>query len=440
MRSPPMIPVLLLLAVGGLMHAAGTFAPNSAVLAGPELAFGFLLLAAYFTGKLLNRFGLPKLTGYILAGIVAGPYVLGLVDKSMTAQLKMVGSAATAILALQAGAELSLREIRPLFGTLRALAFYAVFGTMIALTALLVLIRPLIPFLDALPFTAAVAVAGALGVAMSAQSPAVVMALIGETRSDGIVSRTMLAMVVMADLAVITLYGVASSLATAVVKGDADPTAAIAAISWEVFGSLGVGIAMGFVLARFMIHVKQGVGLFAVMLCFVCAEVGNAVHLDPLIIMLAAGIYVRNFSRADAHTLIDPFDAAAYPVYMVFFALAGAKLDLSKLFGVLLPVALIVVTRASSFYVGSKIATARSDADPAVKKFAWFGLVPQAGLALALAELVRRTFPEFGDAAFALVVGVVACNEMIAPVILRIALLRSGEAGKRATHDFAGDH
>lgn len=440
MRSPPMIPVLLLLAVGGLMHAAGTFAPNSAVLAGPELAFGFLLLAAYFTGKLLNRFGLPKLTGYILAGIISGPYVLGLVEKSMTTQLKMVGSAATAILALQAGAELSLREIRPLFGTLRALAFYAVFGTMIALGALLVLIRPLVPFLDALPFTAAVAVAATLGVAMSAQSPAVVMALIGETRADGIVSRTMLAMVVMADLAVITLYGVASSLATAVVKGEADPTAAIATISWEVFGSLGVGIAMGFVLGRFMIHIQQGVGLFAVMLCFVVAEVGNAVHLDPLIIMLAAGIYVRNFSRADAHKLIDPFDAAAYPVYMVFFALAGAKLDLSKLFGVMLPVALIVVTRASGFYLGSKIATARSDADPGVKRYAWFGLVPQAGLALALAELVRRTFPEFGDAAFALVVGVVACNEMIAPVLLRVVLLRSGEAGKRATHDFGADH
>ena len=440
MRSPPMIPLLLLLAVGGLMHAAGTFAPNSAVLAGPELAFGFLLLAAYFTGKLLNRFGLPKLTGYILAGIVAGPYVLGLVDKSMTAQLKLVGSAATAILALQAGAELSLREIRPQLRTLMAMTFFAVLGTMVVLSTLLVLIRPMVPFLDALPFTAAVAVAASLGVAMSAQSPAVVMALIAETRADGVLTRTILAMVVMADLVVIITYGVTSSFATAVVKGEADPSAAIATISWEVFGSLGVGIAMGFVLASFMIHIQQSVGLFAVLMCFVVAEVGNAVHLDALIIMLACGIYVRNFSRADAHKLIDPFDAAAYPVYLVFFALAGAKLDLSKLFGVLLPVAMIVVTRATSFFVGSKIATTRTDADPVVKKFGWFGLVPQAGLALALAELVRRTFPDFGDAAFALVVGVVACNEMIAPVILRIALLRSGEAGKRATHDFAGDH
>jgi Kef-type K+ transport system membrane component KefB len=435
-----MIPVLLLLAVGGLMHAAGTFAPSSAVPAGPELAFGFLLLAAYFSGKLLNRFGLPKLTGYILAGIVAGPYVLGLVSKGMTAQLTMVGGAATAILALQAGSELSFEQIRPLLRTIASMTFFAVIGTMLVLTGLLIVIRPIIPFLDALPFTAAVVVGASVAVALSAQSPAVVMALIGETRADGPVTRTILAMVVMADLVVIIMYGVASSLATAVVRGEADPTGAIASISWEVFGSLGVGLIVGLVLARYVTLVEKGVGLFALMLCFVVAEVGHAVHLDPLIIMLAAGIYLRNFTRADAHRLIDGLDAGSLPVYLVFFALAGAKLDLSKLLGVLLPVALIVVTRASSFFVGSKIATARSGAEPAVRKFAWFGLVPQAGLALALAELVRRTFPDFGDAAFALVVGVVATNEMIAPVILRIALLRSGEAGKRATHDFGGDH
>ena len=440
MTRPAMVPVLLLLAVGGLMHAAGTFAPSHLATAGPELAFGFLLLAAYLAGKLLNRFGLPKLTGYILAGIVAGPYALGLVAKTTTAELKIVGSAATALLALQAGCELSLAEARPMFRTIGAMTLYAVFGTMIVLTGFLLLIRPLIPFLDALPLVAAITVAATLAVALSAQSPAVVMAMIGETRADGRLTRTILAIVVMADLAVIVAYGIASSIATATVRGDADPTAAIAVIAWEVLGSLGVGLCIGLVLSRFILHVHRGVGLFAVMLCFVVAEVGHAVHLDALVIMLAAGIYLRNLSRADSHSLVERLDAASLPVYLVFFALAGAKLDLPQLAGVAIPVAMIAIVRASSFYLGSRVACARSDADPVVKKYAWFGLVPQAGLALALAELVRRSFPELGDAAFALVVGVVATNEMIAPVVLRLALLRSGEAGKRATHDFAGDH
>ena len=435
-----MIPILLLLVLGGLMHAAATFSPSSAALAGPELAFGFLLLMAYFTGKLVNRFGLPKLTGYILAGIVVGPYVLELVQKPVTADLKMVGNVATAILALQAGAELEIGAVRPILRTIRSVTIYAVFGTMLVLTVTLLLIRPLIPFLDALPLASAIAVAATIAIALSAQSPAVVMALIAETRADGILTRTILALVVIADLCVIVAYGIASATAAAMVRGEADVAGAIGGIAWEVGGSLGAGLLIGVALARFLIHVGRGAGLFTIMMCFVMAEVGHALHLDPLIIMLAAGIYVRNFTRADTHTLVDGLDAASLPVYLVFFALAGAKLDLAALGAVVVPVAIVVVVRASSFYLGTKTGCARVEADPVVRRFAWLGLVPQAGLALALAALVQRSFPEFGDAAFALVVGVVATNEMIAPVILRIALLRSGEAGKRTTHDFAADH
>jgi Kef-type K+ transport system membrane component KefB len=431
------IPILLLLMLGGLMHiTSGT--PGLA--GGPELAFGYLLLTAYFNGKLVNRIGLPKLTGYIIAGIVVGPNVLGLVQKTMTHDLKMVGDMATALLALQAGSELELAAIRPQLRTIRAMALYAVIGTMVVLGVLLVVISPLVPFLDRLPFTAMVAVSATMGIAMSAQSPAVVMALIAEVRADGVLTRTILATVVIADILVIVLYGIASAAATAVVAGQADIRAAIESIGWEVFGSLGVGLFIGVCLSRFLVSVGKGVGLFTILVCFVMAQVGNAVHLDPLIILLTAGIYVGNFSKADTHTLVQGLEAAALPVFLVFFALAGAKLDLQKLVAVALPVGLIVLTRATSFYTGARIAGARSDADPVIKKFAWFGILPQAGLALALAELVRRTFPAFGDEAFALAVGVVATNEMIAPVLLRIAFLRSGEAGKRTTHDFAEDH
>ena len=136
-------------------------------------------------------------------------------------------------------------------------------------------------------------------------------------------------------------------------------------------------------------------------------------------------------SKADTHKLLDGFEAASLPVYLVFFALAGAKLDLVALSALVVPVLVIVVVRASSFYAGSRIGTRGPEVDPLVRRLAWIGLVPQAGLALALAELVRRAFPAFGDAAFALVIGVVATNELTAPIALRIALLKSGEAGKR---------
>ncbi len=426
-----MIPIFALLALGGLMQAARSFAPGVAHAGGTELAFGFLLLAAYFTGKLFNQVGLPKLTGYICAGIITGPSVLDLVEKPMTMQLKLVGGVATAILALEAGAELNLRSMRAQFGTIIRITVVAVFGTMFVLCGTLLALRPLVPFLGALPFEHAVAVSACMSIALSAQSPAVVMALIGETRADGPLTRMILTLVVVADLAIIVSYGIASSAATSVVSGNVNFYDAVGGIGWEVFGSIGVGIFIGFMLGLFLIYINKGVGLFTVMMCFIVAEIGYAIHLDPLIIALTAGLWMENVSRADARHLVRQFGQASLPVYLVFFALAGAKLELSVLFNLLVPVAIIVITRGSSFFVGCRLATRGPTVDPVVRRMAWFGLVPQAGLALALAELVRRTFPAFGDAAFALVVGVVATNELVAPVILRVALLRSGEAGRR---------
>ena len=435
-----MIPLLLLLAVGGMMQAARSFTTDLGA-AGTELAFGYLLLASYFTGKIFNKVGLPKLTGYLAAGIVVGPNALALVEKSMTSQLKLVGGVATAILALQAGAELNLKAVKPLLKVVRRISLFAILGTMMVLTGTLVAMRPMVPFLAALPVEHAAAVSASIAIALTAQSPAVVMALIAETRAEGILQRTILTLVIVADLAVIISYGVASAAATAVIGGNVDLTRAIGGIAWEVFGSMGVGVFIGFILGLYVLHIGRGMGLFAIMICLIIAEVGHAVHLDPLIIALAAGIWVENASRADAKQLLHHFESASLPVYLVFFALAGAKLNLVALIGLAAPVAILVFTRGTSFFLGTRIATSGPDVDPVVRRMAWLGLVPQAGLALALAELVRRTFPAFGDDAFALVVGVVATNELIAPIMLRIALLRSGEAGRRPAHEVgASDH
>lgn len=425
-----MIPVILLLALGGLMHTATA---SYATAAGPELTFGYLLLTAYFAGNLVGRLGMPKLTGYIVAGVVVGPSVLVLVDTSSTDELRMVGNAATAIIALTGGAELDLKAMRPLFRTIRALTVWAVVGAMLVIAGALVAISPLVPFLSALPLAHTIAFAGVLAVMLAAQSPAVVMALITETRADGPMTRTILAVVVIADLLVVVAFGVMSSVGAAVLQGQADIVATAIDIGWEVLGSIAIGVFVGWILGMYIGKVGRGAGMFATMVCVVVGEVGTALHLDPLVIMLTAGIYLQNVSSTGAHSLTDNFDAASLPVYLVFFALAGAKVQLSTLVALAVPIAAIVIVRGAAFYVGGRIAT--RDADPAtLRSYAWLGLLPQAGLALALADLVRRSFPEFGNEAFALVVGVVGVNQLIAPILLRLALIRSGEAGRRTVH------
>jgi hypothetical protein len=89
-----------------------------------------------------------------------------------------------------------------------------------------------------------------------------------------------------------------------------------------------------------------------------------------------------------------------------------------------------LIVRAAALIGGTAIAARTASAPPTVRRYAGFGLLPQAGLALALAMLLARTFPSLGQEAAALVFGVVAVNEVVSPVLFRYALVRSGEVGQ----------
>jgi Kef-type K+ transport system membrane component KefB len=430
-----LVSLVLLGFLVGLMHAARSYGaePGSATL----LVFGYLMLASYFAGKLASQSRLPKLTGYLLMGVVSGPYVLGLFGEASSGSLKIVSDGAICIIALTAGSELNIRQIRPVMPTLRAITLYAVIGAMIVLAVTLYLLRPLLPFLAEMPEDQALAVCAVIGVALSAQSPAVVMALLAETRADGPVSRVILGSVVVADLVVITMYAIASTVATSVIGGGADVLGTALSVTWHLFGSIAFGLVMGMLIGIYLIKVKNGAVLFALMVCVVVAQIGSRVHLDPLIVMLAAGIWLENVSRANAHDLLHQIESARLPLFLVFFALAGSHIDVAALAASILPVAVLALARGTAFWAGSGVACRRTGPPPTVTRYAWFGLVPQSGLALALALLVQQTFPTFGDAAAVIVFGVVGLNELVAPPVLRVMLMRSGEAGKKEVSDFA---
>jgi Kef-type K+ transport system membrane component KefB len=286
-----------------------------------------------------------------------------------------------------------------------------------------------------------IAVCGVVAVALSAQSPSVVMALLAETRAEGPLSRLVLATVVVADLVVIVIYSIVAAIAGSLFGGTIDVSATTLEIAWELLGSMIFGIAIGMLIGAFLRSVRGGgATMFALMVCLVVAEIGSRIHLDALVVMMTAGLWLRNFSKSDANALLHNFEAAELPVFLVFFALAGSKLDLYMLWATLVPVAIIAAARAGVFFLGCRFACERTNADPTVKQFGWTGLVPQAGLSLALVVVIQKNFPTFGQPAAVLLLSVVGVNQLIAPLLLRMSLVRSGEAGKRAPRSFATEH
>jgi len=421
--------VVLLIALTVLVKAVGSFAPESANAAAVALAVGFLLIAGFFAGKIFKDLGLPKLTGYLAAGIVFGPELMDVVSAPVLRSLGVFKGVAVSLLALTAGLEMHLPTIRPLLRSVGWIMAIAVLGTIVLLTVTALAAQDMLPFFGPLDAAQTIAVAIVLGICTSAQSPAVAVAVRDETAADGPMVKTMLAVVVFADLVVIVLFAIATTLAQSVFGASTDALATAASLGWHVGGSIAVGVVIGFLVALFVGRIEGAHALFIGAIAFVIAEVGERLHLDPLVVSLAAGIVIRNLSSV-ADRVHHAVEAAGYPVYIAFFAIAGAGVHLHALALFVLPALLIVVVRASGFFVGTRVAARLAGSPDTVRRYGAFGLMPQAGLALALAALFRESFPMLGSDAGDLVFSVVALNEMIAPIAWRVAILKSGEAGQ----------
>lgn len=426
--------LLVILALAGFMQATRSFAAHSqepVAGAATALAAGFILLIAFFSGRVFSGLRLPKLTGYIAAGVVVGPQLMGLVTEPVVADLRFISGVAICLIALTAGIETDLRSLKPLMRAIGWISAVAIMGTILLLAGAVLLMRAELPFMVDMSWPQAVAVALVLGVTLSAQSPAVVIALRKEMSADGPMMRTVLGVVVIADLLVILCFAITSSVAQALLGNGPDVVATVQKVLWELLGSMAGGVIAGAILVVYLRKVRGGESMFLLALCVVVAEVGQRIHLDPLLVALTCGIFVKNIAH-EGDRLLESIEATSLPVYVIFFALAGATLHLDVLWVVGLPAAALVVTRALGFIGGTMLGASIAQAPSNVVRYAAFGLIPQAGLALALALLFARTFPQFGQAASALTLGIVALNELIAPILFRWALVRTGEARQQS--------
>jgi Kef-type K+ transport system membrane component KefB len=418
---------ILIVAIGGLVHAVRSFAHASggASSASTALALGCVLLMAFFAGKLFSSIRLPRLTGYLVTGLVIGPSVLGFLPEQSVADLKLVNGVAIALIALTAGGELNFRAMRPLMRSIVSITTLGALSTAVALGVVVFAMQGLLPFMKSLTFVQTGAVSLVLGIALSAMSPAVAVALRNELNAEGPVSRTVLGVVVLYDMVAILLFALASALVNYLIPSEEGGVTA-ARVAWELLGSLGVGFIMGAILSLFLSKIKGGTELIILLLCIVIAEVGGRIHLDPLIVALAAGVFIQNLTKS-GERLIKAIEEASLPVYVLFFAVAGATIRLDVLLVVGIPAVILVLVRAGTYLATTSLATRIAGAPPSAVKYVGFGLLPQAGLALAIAMIVARAFPTFGEGASALVFGIVGVNEVIMPIFYRWALVRAGE-------------
>jgi Kef-type K+ transport system membrane component KefB len=399
------------------------------------LAFGFLILGAYAAGELATAIRLPQLVGYIGAGVVFGPSALGTLGSSAVASLAPVSSLAIALIAFLAGAELRWDEVRERWGTVLRILSAELLVTLLALTALLVTLRDAVPFLAGGTTIEVLAFSLLFAAIAVVHSPAVTMAMLSETRARGPLARTSLGIVLFSDVVVVLLLtGVLALVRTVVPPTGANVTGtSIGKVAWEVVGAAIVGCALGALVALYLRFVRRELFLFAMIVAFFGGELARLLHVEPLLTLIVAGFMTENLSARDHGALLrEAMERSAAPVFVVFFALAGAQIvlaDLSILWPLVLP---IVVVRIAAIWIGGRVGIrwARESGPAAVtlKRSLWTGLIPQAGVAIGLAAVVAEAYPNRGSQIRSLFLAVVAVNQVLGPILFRRALDRCGES------------
>ena len=426
-RLLPLGIVLGVLLVLRLTHVGvGGHGPQSTTI-----AIGFLLTCAYLGGRIAARIKLPRITGFLLVGVAVGPHVSGLLTEDMLLAARAIEELAVALIALTAGGEIKLawvrREARKLaWITLCELALVAGGVLSVVLVA-----RGLLPFIPRDDFARAVVIAMVFGAIAVANSPTVTVAVIADNEADGPLTRTVLGVTVVKDVCVIVLFATALAIAKKAL-GEAEATSLGWTLGRELGGSVLVGLAFGVGISAFLRYVRRDTPMFVLIACFAISRVSAALHVEALLVALTAGIWVENVS-ARGETLIKGIERVSLPVYALFFAVAGAKVNLS-VFAVLWPVALLLAgARALCVWAGASLGAAISRAEPVVRKWSWLGFISQAGVTLALSTIVARTFPDWGSQVQAVIIAMIAIHELVGPIGFQYALKRAGEIGRART-------
>ena len=418
----------------GIVLLAGWVAHRGAPAGEPvssavPFAIGFALIAAVLAGELVERLALPRVSGYLLLGLVCGPYVGNLITAPMARELQVFNGIAVALIAFIAGLEINVARLRPRARSLVTLAT-AVLGVMYAVILPVIWIAwPWLPIAPDASGLVRFAMALVLTVVVISFSPTVTIAVVAENRARGPFTELVLALVIFADLVLILSFTLAMQLAGAALGAAGHEAAGLGAhLAWDIGGSFAFGAAVGGLFALYLRFVGREVTLALLGTCAILAALGQRLALEPLLAALAAGLVVENVASTSGDVLRDSVERGALPVLVVFFAAAGASLHLDALGELGLVAVGIAVLRAGAARAGV-LAGVRAGRLGGLAGQAWMALVSQAGVTLGLAIVVASRYPTWGATLQTLVVALITLHEVIGPVLFRAALAKAGEIG-----------
>jgi Kef-type K+ transport system membrane component KefB len=384
------------------------------------LSIGCILILGLFSGKWIKRIKLPTITAYIVLGIAIGPWGLNLVSGNVLGTSGLVSNIVLGFIAFSLGQNFSLTTFRIIGKSVFWISLCEACGAWILVTSVFYFLLHQ-PFYISLIF----------GAISSATAPAATMMVVREYKAKGSFTDTLLGVVALDDAWCLIIFAISLAVAKAANIHAALPVSIAPAIrnaAMHIVGAFGISALMAWILSYLSAYARNQTELLIYTLGFVFISIGLALHFgfSVLLSTMFLGAILVNINKV-SFKFFDSIRTIDSPLYLVFFVLAGANLDIPILSSLGTFGLVYFIFRLLGKLSGASLGALIGGASRRVMKFIGFGLVPQAGVALGVALIVKDAFPRVGGIIFSTIVATTILYEIVGPLCTKLGLSKAGE-------------
>ena len=403
------------------------------------LSLSIALIAGLLLSRITKKLDLPAVTAYLVAGILIGPYILGslgipgigFISMENVHDYSIVCDVALGFIAFSIGNEFRINQLKKI--GLQA----TVIGIGQAVITTLLVDIALIALHFAIPQVLSIEAAIILGAIASATAPAATLMVVRQYKAKGPVTDMLLPVVALDDAVGLIIFAISFGIARAMNAGSINITSVIIEPLVEIVASLLLGAIMGIafhVCERFFhsnskrISVSIGFVLLTIALSQMQFEVcGIHVSYSPLLTAMMLGTIFCNICDF-SEELMERVDKWTAPLFVLFFVLSGAELELSVFTNLLMVLVglVYILSRCAGKYVGAFTSAKVTKCDDNIVKYLGITLFPQAGVALGMASKAKE-FGEIGEMVASITLFAVLIYELVGPALTKEALLKAGD-------------
>ncbi len=402
------------------------------------LIVGVIVFGGFICGEIAKKIKLPKITGYIIAGVLLNPDVSGIIPADFITHTDLVANLCLCFITFSIGGTLLYSRIKKLGRGIISITFCeAEFAFLVVTLGFLAVTPFFIHVSGASWFATFIPVSVLLGSLASPTDPSATMAVVQEYKARGRVSSTIMGVAAFDDVFGIINFSLAIVIARIFVTGGSFSIySSLVQPLLIVIGSIILGIAFGLIFNWITSFIKKETeGVFIVLILGIlafCFGIARYLHFDELLSTMTMGAVVVNYNTK-SNTIFKILERYTDElIFVVFFTISGMYLDFSVLASCFGLVLLFVIFRDAGKILGTWTGAVIAKSPSAIKKYTAGGLIPQGGIVIGLALLIRQNsvFSNFSDIVISIIIGSTVIHEFVGPILTKLALLKAGEINK----------